>query len=119
MSEIKKILVTTWSGNGSLWAMDPVVLGSVSGGRNVFGEKKFQNIFSKKIFPGIFKWFCLHKKVCLTTLGPSERLSGVRHGLSQAQVACKTAFLANFGQFRGIWCQKIHFFPFLGLKIIY
>ena len=39
---------------------------------------------AKKYFPGVFKWFRLHKKVSLTTLGPSGMPGGVTHGPSQA-----------------------------------
>ena len=75
MSEIKKFLVTTWSRNKSLGAMNRVVMGSIPGGRNFFGEKN-SIFFKKNIFPGVFKWFCLYKNVSLTALGPSGRLSG-------------------------------------------
>ena len=52
--------------------------------RLFFGEKNLK-IFSKKnIFPGVFKWFRLHKKVSLTTLGPSGTPGGATHGPSQA-----------------------------------
>ena len=53
-----------------------VVLGSIPGGRTFFGEKN--------IFPGVFKWFRLHKKVSLTPLGPSGMPGGATHGPSQA-----------------------------------
>ena len=69
-------------------------------------------IFFAYFFLGVFKWFCLHKKVSLTTLAASGRPPGVTHGLSRAQGGLENClFLANFGQFRGIWCKDT-FFPF-------
>ena len=47
-------------------------------------KKKISIFFQKNNFPGVFKWFLLHKKVSLTTLAPSGRPSGVSHGLSRA-----------------------------------
>ena len=99
VTETSLVVVATWS------ATTPVVVGSSPGGIVFFFEKKFffKFFFQKKIFPGVFEWFRLHKKVSLTTLGPSGRSGMASTG---PQVACKTAFLANFGQFRVIWCKK-------------
>ena len=38
----------------------------------------------QNILPGVFEWFRLHKKVSLTTLGPSGMPGGATHGPSQA-----------------------------------
>ena len=67
--------------------MNWVGVGSIPGGRTFFGEKKFFFsifFFQKNIFPGVFKWFRLHKKVSLTTLGPSGMPGEAPHGPSQA-----------------------------------
>ena len=80
MSEIKKILNEVVGRERLNW----VVLGSIPGGRTFFGEKKFSIFFQKNIFHGVFKWFRLHKKVSLTTLGPSGMPGGATYGPSQA-----------------------------------
>ena len=87
MSEIKKILNglvgrERWTGTVN-W----VGVGSIPGGRTFFGEKIFFYkffFFQKNIFPGVFKWFRLHKKVSLTTLGPSGMPGEAPHSPSQA-----------------------------------
>ena len=66
------------------------------GGRTFFGEKKISIFFQKNNFPGVFKWFRLHKKVSLTTLAPSGRPRGVSHGLSRAPGGLQNCL---FGQF--------------------
>ena len=71
-------------------------VGSSPGGRTFVGEKKNSIFFGKNIFPGVFKWFCLHIKVSLTTLAPSGRPRGVRHGLSRAPGGLQNCL---FGQF--------------------
>ena len=58
----------------------------------------FFQIFLKKHFPGVFNWFCLHKKVSLTTLGPSGRLGGVRIDPRRPQVGPQRAKMAKNGQ---------------------
>ena len=78
-------------------------------GRDRLFSVKINLIFFKKKIPGVFEWFRLHKKVSLTTLEPSGRLSGVRHGHSQAPGGLQNCLLANFGQFRGIWCENTFF----------
>ena len=47
----------------------------------IFWRQIFLDFFRISFFLGVFKWFCLHKKVSLTTLAAR----GVRHGLSRAQ----------------------------------
>ena len=54
------------------------------GRAHFFWRKKISIFFQKNIFPGVFKWFRLHKKVSLTTLGPSGMPGGATHGPSQA-----------------------------------
>jgi hypothetical protein len=63
--------------------MNPMVVVSNA----VFWQQIFLNFLNFfEIFPGCFqKWFCLHKKVSLTTLAPSGTPSGATHGPSQAQ----------------------------------
>ena len=97
MTETKKHVQTvTKNGLVVTWlAMNRKVLGSNPGGRNVLATKKIQ-IFCRNFFLAVFRWFFLHKKVSLTTLGPSGRLSGARHGLSQAQGGLQNCL---FGQF--------------------
>ena len=93
MSEIKKIL-----SDALVWEQTPRRWWVQSRAGAIFAEI-FSQFFLQKYFPGVFKWFCLHKKVSLTTLGPSGRLSGVRHGLSQAPGDPQHCL---FGQFRPI-----------------
>jgi hypothetical protein len=85
MSEIKKVNEAVVNKR-----MNWVVMGSNPGGRN-FLAKKISNFFGKKYFPGVFKWFCLYKKVSLTTLGPSGRLSGVRNDPRRPQIGPQNA----------------------------
>ena len=59
--------------------------GIESGRDRLFFPKKKIKIFpTKNIFPGVVEWFRLHKKVSLTTLGPSGMPGGATHGPSQA-----------------------------------
>ena len=112
MSEIKKI-----PSDDLVWERTPGGYESSGRGFNpgrFFWRKNNFNFF-KKYFTGVFKWFCLHKKVCLTTLGPSGRLSGVTHGLSQTQGGPQNClFWLILASLEGFGAKN--FLAFFGLK---